>query len=70
MVYSFYRFERVGPGFMWFARVPSHSNIADAPSRGRLEVTARQFKATIVQGLIPDEAIKELMKMKLDTMLG
>lgn len=48
IIYQFYRLERDSPSNLWFARVPSHSNVSDAPSRGLVTQTAAEYGAKIV----------------------
>ena len=61
IIYQFYKFERSGPSNLWFARVPSHSNIADEPSRGAAKNVVKQFGAREVFSTIPREIIRELV---------
>ena len=60
IIYTYYNCERERPSFSWFARVPSKSNPADAPSRGLVRDTAKRFRADIVDlGFL---SIKDLWK--------
>ena len=45
---AFIKVEREAPSFFWFARVPSFSNVADAPSRGLAEQTAKRLGAEVI----------------------
>ena len=47
LIKAFYHSELSCPTCPWFARVPSYSNVADAPSRGELFKCAEQFGASI-----------------------
>ena len=40
------------PAYVWYCRVPSHSNIADAPSRGDI---AALVEGGAAQDVIPEE---------------
>ena len=62
VIYQFYAFERLYPCSLWFARVPSHSNISDAPSRGLVRETAAKYKAKIVSTTLPADILKDLMQ--------
>ena len=48
IILQFYLLERHWPSAIWFARVPSHSNLADRPSRGEVEQVAKEFGAAVV----------------------
>jgi len=45
LVALFYQIEQTHPSFIWFARVASYSNPADAPSRGQVRESAALFGA-------------------------
>ena len=49
LIHLFYNIEAENPSYPWFARVPSASNPADEPSRGKLEATVSRFNADIVK---------------------
>jgi hypothetical protein len=61
MIYRFYKCEREDPGYVWFSRVPSHSNIADAPSRGLASETAKAFGAALVEAGIEHHELEGLL---------
>ena len=61
VIYQFYEMERHTPSFMWFARVPSASNIADDPSRGRVLETAAAFNAQVVSADMPHTNVQGLL---------
>ena len=61
VIYSFYELERLSPSYLWFARVPSYSNVADEPSRGKVKEAASKFGAQIVDVSISQRDIKELI---------
>ena len=63
LVKAFVKAERKAPAFCWFARVPSFSNVADAPSRGLAEQTARQLGAELVT-LKPDRELLDMLSGK------
>ena len=48
IVYLFFELEGQNASYLWFARVASHSNIADAPSRGNVQDAVRDFNARLV----------------------
>ena len=60
VIYSFYECERMFPSYLWFARVPTFPNIADDPSRGRVQQTADKFGATVVDVTITKDDIREI----------
>jgi hypothetical protein len=68
LIYKFYQCERTTPSYLWFARVPSHSNIADAPSRGLAVATAKAFGAKLEHVCIT-EADKQDLKSLCGTAL-
>ena len=45
----FYRQEGRQPSWPWFARVPSFSSPADAPSRGQVAEAAADFRAQAME---------------------
>ena len=47
LIHSFFECELVCPTCPWFARVPSDSNVADLPSRGKLFECSEQYNAQI-----------------------
>ena len=49
MIYSFFHLEKSAPSYPWFARVPSSSNIADWPTRGKLQQASELGKAKIFE---------------------
>ena len=51
LVHRYFLLEATSSTFPWYARVASHSNIADAPSRGRVDVVAELFSAQIINDL-------------------
>ena len=48
IVKAFYATEIGSPTLPWFARVPSSSNVADLPSRGKVEECALDYAAKVV----------------------
>ena len=65
VIYQFFEQERLWPSYVWFARVPSHSNIADGPSRGRAREVACEMSAELVSAHMPADAVKGLMEFRL-----
>ena len=61
IICQFYRFERDSPSSLWFARVPSHSNVSDAPSRGLFEQTAEEYGAHIVSTSLTTSIMQALL---------
>lgn len=64
IIYQFYRVEREFPSFMWFARVPSHSNVADGPSRGKVQETAASFNGVVVAADMHDANVRGLLSFE------
>ena len=62
--HSFFQCERMFPRYLWFARVLTFYNIADHPSRGRVEQTAAKFSATVVSVTIAKDEIREIQSFK------
>jgi len=50
--------------------VRKSSNIADEPSRGLVELTAKQFKAVMVDGRVKESTVKELMEFSSVNLLN
>jgi hypothetical protein len=48
IIKAFHKIEMHWPSVSWFARVPSHSNIADAPSRGEIVQTASLLDGQVI----------------------
>ena len=48
LVKLFYNIEAESPSYTWFSRVPTASNPADMPSRGKLDEVCRIFGAEVV----------------------
>ena len=48
IVYLFFELEGKNASYLGFARVASHSNFADAPSRGNVQDAVRDFSARLV----------------------
>ena len=48
IIKAFHKIEMHWPSVSWFARVPSASNIADAPSRGEVVQTANLIGGSVV----------------------
>jgi len=46
---EFYACELGSPSYLWFSRVPSKSNVADAPTRGGTDELVRTLKAELVE---------------------
>ena len=63
MLYEFSRLQRAAPSYNWFARVPSFSNCADAPSRGMGRELAIQMgsKFFFVDWVLEGSSISALM---------
>jgi hypothetical protein len=61
IIYQFYRQERDSPSSLWFARVPSHSNVSDAPSRGLVKQTAEEYGAQIVSTPLTTSTMQALL---------
>ncbi len=63
VIYQFFALERTSPSSLWFARVPSHSNVSDAPSRGLVRETSAEYNARIVTTHIPTSMLNDLMQL-------
>ena len=63
IIYQFYRQERDAPSSLWFARVPSHSNVSDAPSRGLVKQTAEEYGAQIVSTSLTTSTMQALLNI-------
>jgi hypothetical protein len=50
-VHRYFLLESASCTFPWYARVASHSSVADAPSRGRVDIVAEQFGAQVINDL-------------------
>ena len=70
IVSQFFAEELKAPNYLWFARVPSHSNIADAPSRGKVAEVVKKFKAMKVSVNFTREDLSKLTFTDQDTNLG
>ena len=51
LVHQYYLLEATTSTFPWYARVASHSNVADAPSRGKVDLVAELFGAQVINDL-------------------
>eukprot|EP00971_Amphidinium_carterae_P205418 4076693-Amphidinium_carterae.1 len=53
--------EVMHPSLTWYARVPSYSNPADAPSRMRIEQTCTVYSQLVwLEPVVPDSLASEL----------
>ena len=57
LLYAFARQQRVCPSYNWMARVPSFSNVADAPSRGEGAQLAKDLNAEFRDDLEVDQSV-------------
>ena len=61
LLYSFCNLQMKSPSFNWFARVPSYSNHADAPSRHEGRAKAKELGGTFEGNwVLPDSLVQEL----------
>ena len=58
LIAAFFKAEEGCACYPWFARVPSHSNVADRPSRGEAVESARDIGAVLVTMTPPAELIE------------
>ena len=65
ILYSFFGVESQAPNFLWFSRVPSYSNVADEPSRGKAVTAALALKAVLVQFELPASVLGSLTSCNL-----
>lgn len=64
LISVFYAMERGCPTYPWMARVPSHSNPADLPSRKKLMEAAKLYQAKVEDlGQLPDKVIRDLLRI-------
>jgi hypothetical protein len=62
LVSMFFSFEARFPSYPWFNRVPSHSNPADPPSRGEVELAVKLFNLKYDGPLfLPDECADQIV---------
>ena len=64
LIFLFYQLERSSASFLWFARVASHSNIADGPSRGEAVQVAKALNAKLVAFTLPPEYLNTLLQFE------
>ena len=59
LITSYYDIEVEYPSITWFARVPSHSNPSDAPSRGHSEQVTSYLKDVVKMPVSPPSGLVE-----------
>jgi hypothetical protein len=64
VIFEFYKHERASPSYIWFARVPSFSNIADEPSRVMVVQVAKLFHAQYVEASLCADTVATLIKFE------